>query len=118
MRKFLIIAAAATSALTAWSCDRVEADAPAAQRAIVTRACVDGKLTGLGLKYDRIGCACAANVLQAQLSPAAMTVLEDYARGREDGFAQALPTLPAEERALFAKGQGGTALARVAADCR
>lgn len=118
MRKFLIIVAVLASGVVASSCDRVEADAPAAQRAVVTRACVDGKLAGLGLKYDRIGCACAANVLQAQLSPAAMTVLEDYARGRENGFEAALPTLPAEDQALFAKGEGGASLAKVAADCR
>ncbi|MBI1682540.1 hypothetical protein [Caulobacter hibisci] len=116
MRLFLIMAAA----LAAWSCERAPNDAPAAQRAVVARACVDGKLTRFGLKYDRIGCACAANVLQAQLSPAAMTALENYARGRQDGYAGALPTLPAEERVLFntTRIHDGSPLAKVAADCR
>lgn len=115
MRIFLIIAVA----LTAWGCERVEADTPAAQRAVVARACVDGKLAGFGLKSDRGGCACAANVLQAQLSAASMTALEDYARGREEGFARALPRLPVDERKLFTPGRpaGGATLGKVAADC-
>lgn len=101
------------------ACSRVEADTPAAQREAVTRACLDGKLTAFGLKLDRVGCACASNVLQAQLSPKAMTALEDYARGREDGFDAARAGLSGDEKLMLdpKRPAGAPDLGKVASDC-
>ncbi|MDG2530638.1 hypothetical protein [Caulobacter endophyticus] len=100
-------------------CSRVEADTPAAQREAVTRACLEGKLVPFGLKLDRVGCACASNVLQAQLSPKAMTALEDYARGRKDGFESARAGLGGDEKLMLdpERSSGSPDLRKVAADC-
>ncbi|WP_145998383.1 hypothetical protein [Caulobacter flavus] len=101
------------------ACARVEAGTPAAQREAVTRACLDGKLAVFGLKLDRVGCACASNLLQAQLSPAAMTALEDHARGRSDGFDAARAGLSGEEKLMLDPGRpaGAPDLRKAAADC-
>ncbi len=101
------------------ACGRVQADTPAAQREAVTKACVDGKLAAFGLKLDRVGCACASNVLQAQLSPKAMTALEDHARGREDGFDAARAGLNGDEKLMLdpKRSAGAPDLRKVAADC-
>ena len=101
------------------ACSRVEADAPAAQRRVVAEACQKGDLSGFGLKLDRVGCACAANILQAQLSPAAMTALEDYAKGRKDGFEQSRAGLSGDEKLMLdpKRPSGAPNLSKVAADC-
>ncbi|WP_133244901.1 hypothetical protein [Caulobacter radicis] len=101
------------------ACGRVQADTPAAQREAVTKACLDGELEAFGLKLDRVGCACASNVLQAQLSPKAMTALEDHARGREKGFSAALAGLSGDEKLMLdpERPAGAPDLRKVAADC-
>lgn len=115
MRTILTILAA----LALSACGRVQADTPAAQRATVTKACLNGELEAFGLKLDRVGCACASNVLQAQLSPKAMTALEDYARGREDDFEAARAGLGGDEKLMLdpKRPAGAPDLRRVAADC-
>jgi hypothetical protein len=115
MRTILTILAV----LAIGGCSRVEADTPAAQREAVTRACIGGDLAAFGLKLDRVGCACVSNVLQAQLSPKAMTALEDYARGRHDGFDAARAGLGGDEKLMLDPGRpaGAPDLRKVAADC-
>lgn len=115
MRKVLTMMAV----LALCACGRGgEATDPAAQRRAVSRACVEGGLRALGLKLDKVGCACAANVLQAQLSPAAMRALEAQASGDAALFSTLRGRLPADERALLdpAAAAGGR-LAAVIADC-
>ncbi|KSB87909.1 hypothetical protein AS593_02090 [Caulobacter vibrioides] len=115
MRTILTILAV----LAIGGCSRVEADTPAAQREAVTKACLDGRLAAFGLKLDRVGCACSANLLQAQLSPKAMTALEDYARGRQDGFDAARAGLSGDEKLMLdpERPAGAPDLRKAASDC-
>lgn len=103
--------------LALWGCAPASGDGAAAQREVVAGACRDGRLAAMGMTLDPAGCACAANQLQAQMSPAAMATLEAYAAERRETFDRLRADLAAEERALLDPIGNGAGLARAVADC-